>query len=547
MFLLLLAYTFCLKQESSFCQTWQNVSNCEHCGAFYPVVDTSNNLYVTGTYNSTLTLGADTYTTRGSSDGIVIKYDSIGNYLWAKTFGGFNQSPKGDGGDRVGIDNQGNLIIGGRINKLSGDYDYDGTPINNLIQGDNVFTAKIASNNGSLIWQNAFYIDQGYVWQVVTDDLSNVYVSVLFSGILKINGESIYTTYNTPLIVKYDMNGNFKWFKTLLCPNGTQISTLKYNGGGLYLGGGFNGTLTCDSQSINSNPSTSNNGYIAKIDTGGSFVKLKRLITSTTSSSVNILEVSKNNNIVAFCKAIGTSQIDTFNLSTSYGHGIAIKMDTSLTVKNVAIIGNMNYSILPQAIISNDSSFYLTAEYTSGGTVGDITLTGNGFFVTKIDDSLNIVWTKVAQINNPTNTNTRAVAYLNFNNAKNSLIVSGRYQQSLTLDGYSLTGGSEFYAHISNLSTSNNSSRFLNPTKNNIALYPNPSQSGVFNIALPKDANSINGSAKIYNTQGQLISDVLINLASGKHSIDISSLGKGTYIIKIKADKSLYSGQIVYE
>ena len=75
-------------------------------------LDASGNLYVVGWYTSAnITFGATTLTNPGSftSDIFLVKYNSSGTALWAKTFG----SADGDNGNGVTVDASGNVYITG--------------------------------------------------------------------------------------------------------------------------------------------------------------------------------------------------------------------------------------------------------------------------------------------------------------------------------------------------------------------------------------------------------------------------------------------------
>ena len=65
---------------------------------------------------------------------------------------------------------------------------------------------------------------------------------------------------------------------------------------------------------------------------------------------------------------------------------------------------------------------------------------------------------------------------------------------------------------------------------NKVTLYPNPANS-VINIVVA-DTNNLPESYSIYNTLGQMVKNQNITNASDL-SVDINSLSKGVYIIKV--------------
>ncbi|MDH3711511.1 MAG: T9SS type A sorting domain-containing protein [Cyclobacteriaceae bacterium] len=73
-------------------------------------VDAENNLYITGFFNSTITLGDSVFTTQGSNDYFIASYDSDFNFRWGQAEGG----PENDWGSDVEVDPQGYLYVTGR-------------------------------------------------------------------------------------------------------------------------------------------------------------------------------------------------------------------------------------------------------------------------------------------------------------------------------------------------------------------------------------------------------------------------------------------------
>jgi hypothetical protein len=72
--------------------------------------DVSGNILVTGVFNSpSITFGTTTLTNAGISDIFLVKYDSVGNILWAKSAGGSTD----DYGNSVSTDASGNILVTG--------------------------------------------------------------------------------------------------------------------------------------------------------------------------------------------------------------------------------------------------------------------------------------------------------------------------------------------------------------------------------------------------------------------------------------------------
>ena len=54
---------------------------------FGVTVDAQGNIYATGQFQSSITMGTKTFTSAGDFDAIVCKWDANGNFIWANTLG----------------------------------------------------------------------------------------------------------------------------------------------------------------------------------------------------------------------------------------------------------------------------------------------------------------------------------------------------------------------------------------------------------------------------------------------------------------------------
>jgi hypothetical protein len=172
--------------------------------------DSNNDLFVTGCfYSSTITFDTITLTRVGTEDVFLVKYDSNGNVLWAKSAGGMNT----DIGNSVANDSYNNSIITGFFQSPDitfGNITLTNTGINN---SRNIFTVKY-DVNGNVLWANgANGSAEGN--SIVTDLNNNIYVTGTFYSDTIIFGNSILinTGFNNIFLAKYDSSGNTLWAK----------------------------------------------------------------------------------------------------------------------------------------------------------------------------------------------------------------------------------------------------------------------------------------------------------------------------------------------
>lgn len=225
-------------------------------------IDSDNNLYVTGTLSSSANFGGINLTTHGSNDVFIAKYNSSGNLIWAKNYGG----SKYDDVKSVSVDGSHNIIITGSF--------YDNTDFGSgsyYSKGQSdIYVAKFDSS-GTLSWfitNGGKGIDKGN--GTALDKDGNIYIGGDFGDTCKFG--------NTTLIaqgmwdaftVKFDANGNCIWAKQSVgtfdnvCNN---ICTDKFSN--VYLTGSFGKTASFGTHSISAIGNTTDI-YIVKYDSSG--------------------------------------------------------------------------------------------------------------------------------------------------------------------------------------------------------------------------------------------------------------------------------------
>jgi hypothetical protein len=138
---------------------------------------------VTGYYNGTIDFDLGTnvtnLTSNGSDDIFILKLDSNGVFIWAKSIGGSNNR---DIGESITGDSLGNVYITGRFR---GTVDFDPNfGIWNLssVGGEDIFVLKLDSN-GNFIWAKSFGNDSSNWGQsIICDSENNLYITGFFSN-----------------------------------------------------------------------------------------------------------------------------------------------------------------------------------------------------------------------------------------------------------------------------------------------------------------------------------------------------------------------------
>jgi hypothetical protein len=292
-----------------------------------------NHLYVAGEFAGTVDfdpdpLITDTHTSyNGSIDAFLSKFDSSGNFLWAKTWGG----SKRDVAYGVGVDSSGNAYVVGPFRDT---VDFDPDPVKTDIHASNATSGTVYENNiylskfapdGTLQWVRTWgpslvpgkqsFGAEGYNVVVFGNYL---YVAGDFSGDqtdfnpwgshdwhqnhLPTSGPIFFDAF----LIKFDLNGNFQWAKTWGGEGYDDGPGVAVDGAGnVYVAGMY------ASQDINFDPAGGSDGlghpaqdsgiivdvFLSKFDPDGNFQWVRTWGGQGTEDAMGIAAVDGANNV----------------------------------------------------------------------------------------------------------------------------------------------------------------------------------------------------------------------------------------------------------
>jgi hypothetical protein len=261
-------------------RTWGGSSSDDGYGA---ETDEYGNVYITGQYQSTVNFnpaGSENRTTNGYQDVFLSKFDSDGNFIWVRTWGG----PNWDYGHDISLDSSGDVYC---VGWFAGTVDFDpsgGTEEHTADADPGVYLSKF-SPSGDFIWARTWGGSryQGYDFGigVNTDNGSYVYVAGRYSGIVDFDpgpGDASHTYLgSTPddvdaFVSSFDSDGDFRWVATWGSSGVVRargVDTDEY--GNVFVGGDFNGYVDFDPDPIDEeNHSSANLDIsISKFDSSG--------------------------------------------------------------------------------------------------------------------------------------------------------------------------------------------------------------------------------------------------------------------------------------
>ncbi|MFM9839281.1 MAG: IPT/TIG domain-containing protein [Cyclobacteriaceae bacterium] len=335
--------------------------------------DAIGNVYVSGFFSGTTdfdpSAGVFSITPigPGTDDVFVLKLNTSGNFIWAKSIGG---NDNGDDGRSIKVDASSNLYITGNY-QLTADFD-PGIGVFNLTAagGEDIFVSKL-DTNGNFIWAKSVG---------GTGDDEGLSLAVDASGNITTTGSFELTSDFDPgagtanvtavgsrdcFVFKLDASGNFVWAKGMGGSDIDRGNSIAMDGtGNSYTTGYFGSTVDFDPATATTFDLTSNGSldvFISKLDPSGNFV----WAVQTGGIGLDL----------ANAISIGASKIHT----TGY-FSKTVDFDPGTSVFNLIEVGGTNIDVFVQKLntsvnLPTISSF----NPTSGPTGTTVTITGINF------------------------------------------------------------------------------------------------------------------------------------------------------------------------
>lgn len=472
-------------------------------------VDSSQNVFISGQYSSDsldFDPGIDTVyvsSCKGLFDVFVAKYDSSGNYLWAKTIGG----KYSEGLFGFELDNNGNVFLMGSI--LDTVDFFTGADTTLLFsQQACMYFAKYDSN-GNFLWVHLIENTLGNWYSrnnlVVTE--SYLFLIGNFGPTADFDPDSIgegnltSTGGKNMFMAKYDLNGNYVWAKGFgngYPENGCK-ALLVNREEEIFLAGGFEGSIDFD-------PGTSIANYTA-IYHDGFLVKYNSTDCSDFAPILSVISPS------TICQggSVGLSV-------NSLGEYLWNNGDTTQSI-NIFSSGNYFVSVTNTVGCTGYDSLYVFVIINNNPNP---IITANGMILTS-------------------NYNTGNQWKFNYN------IIPGATSQNYTV---ALNGIYTVVVTDSNGCNASSDAYFFTTIGTDeysqspiVSIGPNPSN-GFFRFHISGLRSPIS-AIKVYNILGEQINTGSNTRAIETGTIDISGQPQGIYILHIQTENSIFVRQLI--
>jgi Secretion system C-terminal sorting domain len=498
--------------------------------------DKWGNVYTTGWFEyAPVTFGTVTLANAGAKDIYLLKYDSSGNLLWARAFGG--------GADETTIkvvtDNNNNVYITGSFSSDTVIIGSD-TAIRVVIQ--NAFAAKLDAS-GTVKWVRT---GAGYsaAAGIAADTFGNIFeTGAFYDTVLRFGAITVTNPHLGAIamyIAKYDSMGNVLWAKSyndsIYSINSVGIATDRV--GNAVVAGTFNGAaLALDTFHFASNASLSI--FLAKFSPSGQLLWARAAGDSLLNQPNDIIIDANSNTFVTGYFTGNTLTLDTTVLHSRGGKNLfLVKYDTAGNIlrakgaycadcQGTALTANKNGGIFLSGQFVYDT-LYLDTLFIYSGTTSHL-------FLSRLDGDINAEW-GIAFCDFPTDV-VNSIAADSFGN----IFVGGDYAGTeyfgtTTLSFTGTTYSNPFVYTAKYNYVLSPSSLFRAPKKMEILLYPNPAKQ---TIALCC-ANWNDVTVEIYNAVGVvLLRKHFSDSSNNQISINVSGFPAGMYEVKVQQSNAV--------
>jgi len=519
---------------------WTKTSSTDSTTCTAVKCDKNGNSFVVGVFTSAAPkFGNITLNQTGFGDCFIVKYDSVGNVLWAKSGIG----DKADVIEAVAIDGNGNVFVCGSSDSNS--LKFGGVTLQKssgiAIQ---LFIIKFDKNGNALWGKNVYGMDSDEATQIALDDLGNVWMAgqIRSTSLNFGSGGTVNNVGDNFFLAKYNSSGTFQWVKSSNGPSFDAVTDLAADGkGNVYV----TGTFSQNTFKLGSNSFTPKDvdSFFAKYTSSGT-LSWARQIGNTGDDFANAVVADINDNVWIGGWFNGSQEKLVFGNDTLKNIGLSELFIAKYTTSGNPIWARSANSAGSEQVerIATDGFGYVWIAgvfYISGDSLkfGNSKLTcatqGPHAFIAKYDPNGNDLWGLQSKI---------------YGDAVQHLTGLGVDNKGLAIIVGDVTNGNCSFGSTFVNTTQGNFKMFVArsgadqlsdieqiSSESRIRVYPNPS-TGILYIESPAKVYS-----SFYDAEGRIIKQ------SEQPEIDLSNYPKGMYFYTIQAKETIKTGKIILE
>ncbi|MBI5775236.1 MAG: immunoglobulin domain-containing protein, partial [Verrucomicrobia bacterium] len=267
--------------------------------------DSNGNVCIVGRFGGTATFGSHSITSSGLNDVFIVKYDSAGNALWARSAGGLTN----DYGHAVAMDSAGNVYVAGEFSQSA---TFDTVTLTSSGLQDSFLAKYDSAGNFQWVRQQGSS-GSDLPWGVATDSAGNILLAGQYAGSLTIGSDTLTNSGTDSFFAKYAPDGTALWARRAGGPNTDFPRRITMdNLDNVYAVGTFTGTATFGSTNVTA---VNADIYVTKLDSAGNFLWTQRAVGSLIREPRGIA-TDANRNVYIGGSFVNTLNFGVTNLAT---------------------------------------------------------------------------------------------------------------------------------------------------------------------------------------------------------------------------------------
>ena len=479
--------------------------------------DTDGNVFVAGGFIDTAAFGTRSIVSNGGADFFIAKHNAAGETLWLAGDGGTDYE-KIHG---VSVSHEGVFVCG----TFYGTCEIGAESFPSMGSQD-IFLASY-DLEGNFSWAKHIGSPKtDYIKAVCNDPDGNMFITGYFYDSISFGDTSIYAHAGSDIfIAKYSSSGDLTWLRQASGSSSDQSYSISCNEAGdiIFTGSFFDDILVIDTFLTTEDPT---GVFMAKMTNDGDLIYARQvdgngLIAQSFASFDNDGDIFFTGNF--------TDQV-TFGTHTFDAGAFNIDIFvTKYTADGDLVWAEHGYGLGSDQLISvsagPDNDFYITGHFLHDIHFGNIMLEytlccGSAeIFLVRFTADGTAAWGD--QISGE-----RAMVESLCKNANDELFVSGLFQFQLTFGEIIIEGEGDYNGFLSGVATGTMISVEELEQTETFTLYPVPANDRM--TLDVKSEQSLNYT--LYDMTGR---SMLNGIASGSHSIDISAIPAGQYLLRV--------------
>lgn len=302
-------------------------------------LDSSGNIYITGSFNGIATLGSFTLTSKGGTDIFVAKVSPAGTFLWAASAGGTGD----DVGNGIVVDSSSKVTVTGFINGAA----TFGTFSTTSKGGKDLFVAQL-DTKGNFVWvDSAGGSGDDEATAIVVDTKGDLNITGTFTGTVSIASTSLTSKGKEDIFVaKMTSAGVFTWAKQYGggaedLPHDIALDSI----GSIYIVGEYWGAIQFGTIYIT--PTGYSDVFVVKLDSSGKYIWASSFGGASQDYGKGIVVDSAGNSTISGAFS-STAYFNTTTLQAKYLY--------DLFVAKVGPNGKAQWALSAQGEFSEEAS-----------------------------------------------------------------------------------------------------------------------------------------------------------------------------------------------